>query len=63
MGEGKGIIWGAPEATNIRLLYVKLIRPSTLAWHSVTDRRTLIIVAIACMAKNLKLHMPFTLRH
>jgi len=31
MGERKGAIWGAPEATNIRLLYakgIKLIPPS-----------------------------------
>jgi len=39
--EGEGAIWGAPEATNIRLLYakgIKLIPSSTLAWRSVTDR-------------------------
>jgi len=60
---GKGIIWSAPEATNIRLLHVKgikLILPST---YSVTDRQINIIVAIARTAKNLKLYMPFTLRH
>jgi len=64
---GKGTIWGALEATKYKATVCKRNQVDTALRygmaHSVTGRRTDIIVAIACTAKNLKLHMPFTLQH